>query len=85
MLKATIPVASIHEENWKVSDKIKFIKNQLQLHSSFALNDLFANGKTKLEIIVTFLALLELLKLGLVAVGKINENSDPIIFEKAEG
>ena len=85
MLKATIPVTSIHEENWKVSDKIKFIKNQLQLHSSFVLNDLFTNGKTKLEIIVTFLALLELLKLGLVAVGKINENSDPIIFEKAEG
>ncbi len=83
--KADKPISSIYEENWKVSDKVKFIKTHLQKKSFFLLHELFGKDKSRLELIVTFLALLELMKLGVVAVGRQNEeDSEPRVFEKKE-
>jgi len=84
MRKADRPKSSIYEENWKVSDKIKFIRLHLQKNSFFPLEDLFNHEKTRLEAIVTFLALLELMKLGILGVGKQNNDSTLIVFEKNE-
>ncbi len=51
----------IHNETWTVEDKIKLIK-QMTKHDSLSFTTLFSLDHSKEELIVTFLALLELLK-----------------------
>lgn len=55
----------IFEEVWKVSDKIAFIKRELAKTSRIAFYSLFHEKQSREEWIVTFLAILELMKLGL--------------------
>lgn len=64
LAKASIETRQIQEEEWKVSDKIKFIRYLLKSEEQVEIAQLFATGKSKLELIVTFLALLELMKIG---------------------
>lgn len=60
----------IHEEVWLVSDKIKYIKDTLKEFYEIKFYDLFNSECSKEELIVTFLSLLELMKLGIVNVIK---------------
>lgn len=82
MRKADKPKSAIHEENWKVSDKIKFIRLRLEEDFSFLLSDLFDVTKSRLELIVIFLALLELIKIGVISVNKKADGS--VMCEKRE-
>ncbi len=75
----------IQEENWRVSDKIRSIRHLLQSQNSFAFETLFAPDKSRLELVVIFLAILELMKLGLAGVGKDSSSSQLIIYAKQEG
>lgn len=59
---------SIQEEEWKVSDKINAIVNRLENCLQIPFEQLFSENLSKLELIVTFLALLELMKRGSVRV-----------------
>ncbi len=52
----------IREETWRVADKIRFITSQLTKSKRLAFESLFSPDRPKEELIVTFLALLELLK-----------------------
>lgn len=71
MLKrAPPPKGQIQEENWRVSDKILLIRRLLNEQSSLAFEPLFFACQARLEMVVTFLAVLELMKLGVAAVGK---------------
>lgn len=54
----------IHEEIWRVADKIKSIRSWLQEQKSIPFGLLFTAEKSREELIVTFLALLELMKVG---------------------
>jgi segregation and condensation protein A len=71
-LKAVLkesPVPFVHEvnrEQLSVTDRINVILTLLQGHDSLAFNDLFSGGLKRNEMIVTFLALLELVKLRMV-------------------
>lgn len=60
----------IQEETWRVSDKIRFLRRLLQSESHFAFASLFRGEQSRGEIIVIFLAVLELMKSGELAVGK---------------
>jgi segregation and condensation protein A len=60
----------IQEENWRVCDKIKEIRRLLQENPSFPFANLFTSEQSRLEIIVIFLAVLELMKMGELAVGR---------------
>lgn len=60
---------TIDEEVWLVGDKIVFIRKSLII-SDLLFEDLFSLNLSKDELIVTFLALLELMKLGEVVVIK---------------
>lgn len=55
---------TVEEETWKVSDKIKSIRQLLIATPSFLFVSLFNSEKSRDELIVTFLALLELMKMG---------------------
>lgn len=55
-------------DNFTVVDKVKEIKDFLKANPSFSLTQLFDKMKSKIEVIVTFLALLELMRLKQVRV-----------------
>lgn len=54
----------IDEEIWRVGDKIKLIRSMLNACEKIGLDDIFSAGKSRDELIVTFLGVLELMKLG---------------------
>jgi segregation and condensation protein A len=53
----------IFEENYTVSDKIDFIMKMTGSGVPLKFSELFANAASRTEIVVTFLALLELIRL----------------------
>ncbi len=68
MAKSGLNKGLIHEEEWKVSDKIKSIRQLLKEHKKMDFDVLFNPELSRAELIVTFLALLELMKMGDVCV-----------------
>ncbi len=64
--KVPAHVLEITRETLTVSDKINFIMERLEKEDAVRFLDLFGEGYAKLTLIVTFLALLELSRLGLV-------------------
>lgn len=84
MSKAAEPKAQIEEENWRVSDKIQMLRRRLKEHATFAFMQFFTVHQSRLEMVVTFLAILELMKSGELGVGREQESSQLIIFAKCE-
>lgn len=61
-------VRTITRETLTVKDKMSFIVEVLENSDSIRFETLFQGGMTRTQLIVTFLALLELLRLGLARV-----------------
>ena len=76
-LKPIIP-----EENWRVADKIRVLRHLLKEQTSFALGHIFLPEQSRIEWIVIFLALLELMKIGEVCVAREVETQAVVIFAK---
>lgn len=68
--KASPTIPQIHEEPWKVSDKIDWIRSIFAEKSSENLENFFSIFHSKLELIVIFLAILELMKIGEIEIQK---------------
>ncbi len=68
LAKAPEQVVEITRETLTVADKINLIMERLEKEDGIKFQDLFEGSHTKLSLIVTFLALLELIRLGLVKV-----------------
>jgi segregation and condensation protein A len=64
--KAPEQVIEITREKLTVADKINYIMDKLESDEGLKFEDIFQEGFTRLTLIVTFLALLELIRLGLV-------------------
>lgn len=60
--KATASVYEVKIEPWTVEMKVQELRTLLTVRRQIKLLDLFASGSTKLELVVTFLALLELMR-----------------------
>src|SRR6202453_2731399 len=58
----------IFEDRFTVSDKIQFIQGQLTERNRLVFEELFVAGATRTEIVVTFLAVLELIRLKQIGV-----------------
>ncbi len=54
----------IEKEEVSVEDKMTYMEEYLKTHSSFSFRDLLERQNSKLELIVTFLAVLELMRMG---------------------
>ncbi len=63
----------IQEEEWKVSDKIEFLRELLQAQEKVCFETLFGEITSRIELVVTFLALLEMMKQHETHVVKENE------------
>lgn len=57
---------ALEEETITVEEKISYIENQLEQSDQLLFEDLFPLSSTKLNLIVTFLAILELIRLGTI-------------------
>jgi segregation and condensation protein A len=66
--KAPEQVIEITRESLTVADRINFIIERLEKEDGIRFENLFAKEYTKLTLIVTFLALLEIIRLGLVKI-----------------
>ncbi len=84
MRKALLPIQQIFEENWRVSDKISHIRSLLKENAVFPLHALFYPQKSRIELIVIFLAILESMKLGIITVGRERDTSILLISAKKE-
>lgn len=62
--KVSVKHGLIHEEVWRVSDKIRALRYQINECKSIPFVEVFTSEKSREELIVTFLALLELMKNG---------------------
>lgn len=71
----------IHEEIWKVSDKIIHIRSLLKAEKKLLFSSIYTPEKSKGELIVIFLAMLELMKIGDCFVGKELNSGQIYIFE----
>ncbi len=71
--KAAQNKGTVHNEAWKVSDKIAFFRKWKAVKKELSIIETFSSLSSKLEIIVTFLAILELMKLGEINLIKQNE------------
>jgi segregation and condensation protein A len=60
----------IFEDRFTVSDKIQFIQGQLTERKRLVFEELFVEGATRTEIVVTFLAVLELIRLKQIGVAQ---------------
>ncbi|UCH45260.1 MAG: segregation/condensation protein A [Nitrospiraceae bacterium] len=66
--KAPPEVLEITRETLTVADKINFIVERLENEDGVRFEDLFEEGYAKVTLIVTFLALLEIIRLGLAKI-----------------
>jgi segregation and condensation protein A len=64
LAKSTVHKGLIHEEVWRVSDKIMALRALLKETSVIEFEMVFTYDKSREELIVTFLALLEMMKSG---------------------
>lgn len=72
---------NISSDEYKIEDKMEFILSLLKKNSKVYFNEFFLHSKSKMEIIVTFIAMLELIKLREIIVYQIN-NFDNITIER---
>lgn len=66
--KAAKTTRVVREEQWRVADKIKLIRDMLKDTPRVALDRLFTPDHSRVELIVTFLAMLELMKEGIIMI-----------------
>lgn len=64
--KAPPDIVSITRETLTVRDRMSTIMEIIELREAVRFEDLFIEGITRMHLIITFVALLELIKLGLV-------------------
>lgn len=84
MQRASQAKPLIQEENWRVGDKIRIIRRWLQENVTFPLAHLLSPEKSRPELIVIFLAVLELMKIGELAVGREQATGILVVLSKKE-
>lgn len=57
----------IYEDKWTVSEKIEFVRNLIAERGTVKFSELFARAASRAEVVCTFLALLELIRLKQLA------------------
>lgn len=75
---------AITRESFTVSQKIAFIREVLLTENRFKFCELFEEGATKNEIVTTFIAVLELLKLQIIKVEQADLFEDVYIEKRPE-
>lgn len=70
----------IQKEEVSLNDKMDYVKKYANRNKKFRFRNLFETSRTKMQIIVTFLAILELMKVGNIRISQ-EEIFDDILIE----
>lgn len=73
----------IYVDKYKIEDKLEYILNKLKNDNVNSFSELIENSECKLESVVTFLALLEMIKQRMIKVYQ-SENFSNILIERRE-
>jgi segregation and condensation protein A len=86
ILESNIPEAEItfRAEHYSINDKISYILDILKENQSVYFKTLFAEDRTLAEFVITFLAVLELVHMGLIRVYQPSVDSDILIEARFE-
>lgn len=77
----TVIEKKIKADQYKIKDKIKLIQNSIKLKAIVNFSDIIITCECKLEVVVAFLALLEMIKNNEITIIQ-NNNFDEIIIER---
>ncbi|MGL4655094.1 MAG: segregation/condensation protein A [Sarcina sp.] len=80
---ANVIERNINVDKYKMDDKMISIRQKMKLNSIIRFSDLSFECECKLEVVVTFLAILEMIKLNEIKVMQY-DNFEEIIIEKVE-
>ena len=69
----------IEKEEVTVEDKLEYLNTYISTHKKFSFRDLLKKQKSKTQIVVTFLAILEMMKMGTIVVEQENTFDDIVI------
>ena len=69
----------IEKEDVNLEERMSYINNYIETHHHFSFRQLLSSGSSKMEIIVSFLVILELIKGGKISVLQENRDDDIII------
>ena len=69
----------IEKEEVTVEDKLEYLNTYITKHKKFSFRDLLTKQKSKTQLVVTFLAILEMMKMGTIWVEQENTFDDIII------
>lgn len=72
----------IEKEEISLDDKMEYLDAYIASHQTFRFRDLLEHQRTKMQVIVTFLAVLELMKMGSITVEQEHTFDDIIITRK---
>lgn len=81
--KTNVVQRKIYVDRYKIEDKMEYIKNSMEAGQTIYFNELIQESECKLETIVTFLAVLEMIKLKNIKVYQQN-NFGSILIEMRE-
>ena len=70
----------IYEDKWSVSEKIELVRQLILDHGKVKFFDLFINSTSRVEVVVTFLAVLELIRLKVVQAAQPEEFGEIMIL-----
>lgn len=69
----------IEKEEITVEEKMEYLDTYITIHRKFSFSELLKTQKTKMQTVVTFLAILEMMKMGKISVVQENTFDDIII------
>jgi segregation and condensation protein A len=79
------PVHQIKKWNVSIDDQIIFINNKLKEHNSISFLELMIEMREKIRIVVTFIAMLEMVKAGTIGLRESINLNDFVIYGIANG
>ena len=69
----------IEKEEVSLEEKLDFVENYAKEHGTFSFKKMLEGQKSKMQIVVTFLAILELMKMGKIVIKQEDTFADIII------
>ena len=72
----------IEKDEVSLEDKTEYIENYIRFHKSFSFRDLLENQKSRMDLVVTFLIILEMIKIGKIMIAQEDLFDDIMITSK---
>ena len=83
--KPAEPVHEIQKFNVTIDEQIEYIESRLKENNQLSFIELISSVVEKLRIVVTFIAMLELVKAGRIGLRESNNFNDFIIYGLSNG